>query len=59
MGGVTYIALLGNDPIDLGGLKLGDRVEVPLKDLNDWAFLRNQEALGMFTVKVIGQIEEK
>jgi uncharacterized protein YegJ (DUF2314 family) len=50
---------LANDPVDLGHLKIGDRVEVPLKDLNDWAFLRNGEGVGMFTVKVVSDIQKQ
>jgi uncharacterized protein YegJ (DUF2314 family) len=50
---------LANNPVDLGNLKMGDRVEVPLKDLNDWAFLRNGEAVGMFTVKVVMDIQKR
>ncbi len=49
---------IANNPVDLGDLRMGDRVEVPLKDLNDWAFIRNGEAFGMFTVKVISEIQK-
>lgn len=45
---------LANDPVDLGGLKLGDQIEVPLADLNDWAITRDGEPpVGLFTVKVL------
>ncbi len=44
---------LGNDPVDLGDLKLGDPVEVPVNELNDWGFLRDGEPFGLFTVKVL------
>lgn len=46
---------LANDPVDLGGLKLGDQVEVPLSDLNDWAYAPREgdEPVGLFTVKVL------
>lgn len=46
---------LANDPVDLGGLKLGDQVEVPLSDLNDWGFSvkEGDEPVGLFTVKVV------
>ncbi len=50
---------LANNPINLGDMKMGDRLEVPLKDLNDWAFLRNDEPVGMFTVKVISDIQKR
>ncbi len=46
---------LANDPVDLGGLKLGDQVEAPLSDLNDWAYSHKEggEPIGLFTVKVV------
>ena len=47
---------LGNDPVDLGDLKYGSQVEVPLEDLNDWGYIRNGEPVGMFTVKVLQAI---
>jgi len=47
---------LGNDPVDLGDMKLGDQVEVPLKDLNDWAFIRDDKPVGLFTMKVLAAI---
>ncbi|MFN7140514.1 MAG: DUF2314 domain-containing protein, partial [Limisphaerales bacterium] len=50
---------LANDPVDLGNLKLGSRVEVPLKELNDWGFIRHNEPVGMFTVKVLQEIYGK
>ncbi|HEX5219092.1 MAG TPA: DUF2314 domain-containing protein [Verrucomicrobiae bacterium] len=49
---------LGNEPVELGDLKLGDRVEVPLSDLNDWAFLRDGEPVGLFTAKVMEEIQK-
>jgi uncharacterized protein YegJ (DUF2314 family) len=50
---------LGNDPVDLPGLKLGDRFEIPLTDLNDWAFVRNGQPFGLFTTKAIAQIQKE
>ena len=50
---------LGNDPVDLGSLKLGDPVEILLKDLNDWAFIRDDKPVGMFTVKVLSELQKE
>jgi uncharacterized protein YegJ (DUF2314 family) len=50
---------LDNDPVDLGDLKHGSRVEVAVKDLNDWAFLQNDEPVGLFTVKVLAEIQSR
>ncbi len=46
---------LANDPVALGDLKLGDQVEVPIAELNDWTFLHTpeDEPTGLFTVKVL------
>ncbi|HKS15777.1 MAG TPA: DUF2314 domain-containing protein [Planctomycetota bacterium] len=41
--------LLGNEPLDLGELKLGDRVEVKVEDLNDWLYLKDGNWVGLFT----------
>ena len=43
---------IGNDPVDLGGLKEGDAVAASAEEINDWAFLREGQPVGMFTVKV-------
>jgi uncharacterized protein YegJ (DUF2314 family) len=48
---------LDNDPVDLGDLKAGSRVEVPVKELNDWVYLKNDEPVGLFTVKVLTEIQ--
>ena len=50
---------LGNEPVDLQGLKMDDPIEIPLKDLNDWAFIRNGEPVGLFTTKAIAQINKE
>jgi len=50
---------LGNDPVDLGDMKLGDQVEIPVKELNDWLFMRDGQPVGLFTVKVVSDIEKE
>ncbi|HEX2853404.1 MAG TPA: DUF2314 domain-containing protein [Opitutaceae bacterium] len=46
---------LANDPVNLGGLKFGDRVEVPLAELNDWIYqhAEGEEPRGLFTVRIL------
>lgn len=45
---------LGNDPANLGSLKLGSRVSVPVADLNDWCYLDADGNLkGGFTIEVM------
>jgi uncharacterized protein YegJ (DUF2314 family) len=45
---------LANDPADLGPLKLGSKVKVPLAELNDWCFVDPQGNLqGGFTIAAV------
>jgi uncharacterized protein YegJ (DUF2314 family) len=45
---------LGNDPVDLGPLKFGSNVSVPLEDLNDWCYIdRRRNLVGAFTVAAV------
>lgn len=46
---------LGNDPVDLGRLRIGDEVEILTADLNDWVFEKDGEMIGLFTVKVLDE----
>jgi uncharacterized protein YegJ (DUF2314 family) len=47
---------LGNDPVNLGDLKLGSKVEVPTDSIEDWVYLRNGNPIGEFTGPVIQKI---
>jgi len=49
----TIYGCLDNDPVNLGKLKSGDAVTVPLKDLNDWVVMRGEDLSGMFTSKIL------
>ncbi len=45
---------LGNDPANLGSLKLGSKVCVPVAELNDWCYVDPKENLvGGFTVEAV------
>ena len=44
---------LANEPINLGALRIGDEVEVPAAELNDWAFMHENQMVGGFTVKLL------
>lgn len=50
---------LANDPVDLGGLKLGDRVEVPVEDVADWVYLRDGAPVGLFSQAAIRAIHDE
>lgn len=52
--GDQIFGTLGNDPADLGPLKFGSKVVVPLADLNDWCYIDSQgELQGGFTIEVV------
>lgn len=44
---------LGNDPVDLDGLRLGSRVEVPVEDVEDWAILKGDKPVGLFSLDAV------
>jgi uncharacterized protein YegJ (DUF2314 family) len=45
---------LGNEPGNLGSLKLGSKVSVPVADLNDWCYLDSQEKVaGGYTIEAV------
>jgi len=45
---------LANDPADLGKLKLGSKVSVPLEELNDWCYMdRKGNLTGGFTIEAV------
>lgn len=45
---------LGNDPANLGKLKLGSKVSLPKKQINDWAYLDGKgDLVGGFTIEAI------
>ncbi len=52
--GANVYGELGNDPGNLGPLKLGSKVSVRVADLNDWCYIDAQENLvGGFTIAVV------
>lgn len=55
VGGTVY-GRLGNEPVDLDGLRLGSRVEVNFEQLEDWVYLGSDGPKGMLTVPVLQQI---
>jgi uncharacterized protein YegJ (DUF2314 family) len=47
---------LGNEPADLGSLKLGSKVSVPVGDVNDWCYVdREGNLAGGFTVEAVAK----
>ena len=43
---------LGNEPVDLGDLQLGSSVTFPEEDVNDWAYSKGDELIGLFSADV-------
>lgn len=50
---------LGNDPVDLGNLKIGSRVEIAKDKVEDWAYMKNGSPVGLFTVRVLMEIRKE
>lgn len=48
---------LGNDPVNLGDLKINDQVEAPIEDICDWGYSEDGELKGMFTAHAIAAIQ--
>lgn len=51
--------LLSNKPIALAGLELGDRVRVPIAQLNDWLYSFRGQRIGGFTVKILKDLMQR
>jgi uncharacterized protein YegJ (DUF2314 family) len=47
---------LGNDPVNLEGLRHGSPVDFPIDIVEDWAYVRGGESTGMFSVSAIQEI---
>lgn len=50
---------LGNEPIDLGDLKLDSRVTVESDVVADWVFFQNEEPRGLFSLKALSEIQQE
>lgn len=46
---------LGNEPVNLGGMKLGDRVDVAPSQVEDWVIVRGGSPVGLFTARTVGR----
>jgi uncharacterized protein YegJ (DUF2314 family) len=47
-----YTGILANEPLDIVGRKLGDRVEFTADMITDWGFLRDGKMIGYYTTRV-------
>ncbi len=48
---------LGNDPVDLGDLRLDSEVTVPVDSVEDWVFIRDEQPTGLFSIKALSDIQ--
>lgn len=54
--GIVY-GNLANDPVNLGSLRIGARVQAPSAELNDWCFVNLEgQMTGGFTIQVIRDV---
>jgi len=44
---------LGNAPIDLQGLELGDPVSIPISTIEDWIYVLTDQPIGGFTIPAV------
>lgn len=47
-----YAGVLGNEPLNIAGKKLGDRVEFTADMITDWGFMRDGKMIGYYTTRV-------
>ncbi|MFO1004121.1 MAG: DUF2314 domain-containing protein [Planctomycetaceae bacterium] len=57
--GDTVTGRLGNDPVWVKDLKLGDEVRMKVSDLSDWMYLKDGEIVGGYTVKVLMEKQQQ
>lgn len=50
---------LGNDPVDLGDLRLDSEVSVPVESVEDWVFIRDDQPTGLFSIKALSDIQDE
>lgn len=50
---------LGNDPVNLGSLKMGTPVVVARSDVTDWVYIRDNSPTGLFSLKALGEIQRE
>jgi uncharacterized protein YegJ (DUF2314 family) len=58
--GECIYGTLGNEPVDLGPLKLGSKVSVPVAELNDWIYIDRQGNMaGGFTIEAVQKAAQR
>lgn len=49
------IGKLGNEPVNVTGVKLDDDVRVPCGEVRDWLYFREEEPIGGFSIRILTQ----
>ena len=57
--GDTVVGRLGNDPVWVKDLKLGDEVKMKVSQLSDWMYVKDGEIVGGYTVKVLMEKQQQ
>jgi uncharacterized protein YegJ (DUF2314 family) len=50
---------LDNEPVAMKRLHAGDRLRVPVRDLNDWLYTRGDTLAGGFTIEVLANTQKR
>ncbi len=50
---------LGNEPIDLGDLKLDSKVTIDTGVVADWVFFQDEQPTGLFSLKALSEIQQE
>jgi uncharacterized protein YegJ (DUF2314 family) len=51
--GNRFVGLVDNRPRYIAGLKVGDKVSVNPDEISDWSFVRNDQLVGGYTIRVL------
>ena len=54
-----FRGIIGNEPLDIANLKLGDSVDVKREDVSDWMIMDGDKMLGGYTAKLLLEREKK
>lgn len=46
---------LGNEPVNVQGVKLGMELRIPVTDVNDWIYVRDEEPVGGFSLRFFAE----
>ena len=53
--GDRVVGTLGNEPVNVEGVKLGDSLQVASADVQDWLYISGSEPVGGFSIRVLAE----